>query len=59
LDLTQEALIRVLTGLGKFNIGLPFKPWLRQVTVNVTALLKLNSIVQYTVQYAVQFNCAT
>ncbi|AGL02466.1 RNA polymerase sigma factor [Desulfoscipio gibsoniae] len=34
LDLTQEALMKVLTGLGKFQPGLPFKPWLRQVTVN-------------------------
>ena len=34
LDLTQEALVKVLTGLDKFQLGRPFKPWLRQVTVN-------------------------
>lgn len=34
LDLTQEALIKVLTGLNRYQLGLPFKPWLRQVTVN-------------------------
>jgi RNA polymerase sigma-70 factor (ECF subfamily) len=34
LDLTQEALVKVLNGLVKFQPGRPFKPWLRQVTVN-------------------------
>lgn len=34
LDLTQDALLKVLTGLASFKPGLPFKPWLRQVTVN-------------------------
>ncbi|MHB1044293.1 MAG: RNA polymerase sigma factor [Eubacteriales bacterium] len=34
LDLTQEALVKVLTGLDRFQPGRPFKPWLRQVTVN-------------------------
>jgi len=34
LDLTQEALVKVLTGLDSFQLGRPFKPWLRQVTVN-------------------------
>ena len=34
LDLTQEALLKVLTGLNKFQPGRPFKPWLRRVTVN-------------------------
>lgn len=34
LDLTQEALVKVLTGLSKYQLGRPFKPWLRQVTVN-------------------------
>lgn len=34
MDLTQEALVKVLTGLDKFQLGRPFKPWLRQVTVN-------------------------
>ncbi len=34
LDLTQETLVKVLTGLDKFQPGRPFKPWLRQVTVN-------------------------
>lgn len=34
LDLTQEALVKVLTGLDRFQLGRPFKPWLRQVTVN-------------------------
>ena len=34
MDLTQEALVKVLTGLNKFQLGRPFKPWLRQVTVN-------------------------
>ncbi|MCL6477178.1 MAG: RNA polymerase sigma factor [Peptococcaceae bacterium] len=34
LDFAQEALVKVLTGLDKFQIGRPFKPWLRQVTVN-------------------------
>ena len=34
LDFTQEALMKVLTGLNRYQLGLPFKPWLRQVTVN-------------------------
>lgn len=34
LDFTQEALMKVLTGLDKYQLGLPFKPWLRRVTVN-------------------------
>lgn len=34
LDLTQEALVKVLTGLAGFQPGRPFKPWLRRVTVN-------------------------
>jgi RNA polymerase sigma-70 factor (ECF subfamily) len=34
LDLTQEAFMKVLTGLNRFQLGLPLKPWLRQVTVN-------------------------
>ncbi|MDF9408652.1 MAG: ECF RNA polymerase sigma factor SigW [Pelotomaculum sp. PtaB.Bin013] len=34
LDLTQEALVKVLTGLDSFQPGRPFKPWLRKVTVN-------------------------
>ena len=34
LDLTQEALLKVLTGLNKFQPGRPFKPWLRRVTIN-------------------------
>lgn len=34
LDLTQEALMKVLTGLNSYQTGLPFKPWLRRVTVN-------------------------
>lgn len=35
LDLTQETLLKVLTGLEGFQAGRPFKPWLRKVTVNV------------------------
>ncbi|MCL5058614.1 MAG: RNA polymerase sigma factor [Actinobacteria bacterium] len=35
LDYTQEALVKILTGLDNFQLGRPFKPWLRQVTVNV------------------------
>ncbi len=34
LDLTQEALVKVLNGLDRYQPGRPFKPWLRQVTVN-------------------------
>lgn len=34
LDLTQETFIRVLNGLGGVQANRPFKPWLRQVTVN-------------------------
>lgn len=34
LDLAQEALVKVLTGLDSFQTGRPFKPWLRRVTVN-------------------------
>ncbi len=34
LDFTQEALMKVLTGLNRYQPGLPFKPWLRRVTVN-------------------------
>lgn len=34
LDYTQEALMKVLTGLNRYQLSLPFKPWLRQVTVN-------------------------
>lgn len=34
LDLAQEALVKVLTGLNSFQPGRPFKPWLRRVTVN-------------------------
>ena len=35
LDLTQEAFMKVLTGLDRFQLGRPFRPWLRQVTVNI------------------------
>ncbi|HBV98827.1 MAG: RNA polymerase subunit sigma-24 [Peptococcaceae bacterium BICA1-7] len=35
LDFTQEALVKILTGLDNFQLGRPLKPWLRQVTVNV------------------------
>jgi RNA polymerase sigma-70 factor (ECF subfamily) len=34
LDLTQETFIKVIKGLDQFQINRPFKPWLRQVTVN-------------------------
>lgn len=34
LDFTQEAIVKVITGLDRFQPGRPFKPWLRQVTVN-------------------------
>ena len=34
LDLTQEALLKVLTGLARFQPGLPFKPWLLRIAVN-------------------------
>lgn len=35
LDLAQETMVKVLTGLDRFQIGRPFKPWLRQVAINV------------------------
>jgi RNA polymerase sigma-70 factor, ECF subfamily len=34
LDLTQDTFIRVFQGLDTYQINRPFKPWLRQVTVN-------------------------
>jgi len=34
LDLTQETFIRVFQGLDTYQLNRPFKPWLRQVTVN-------------------------
>jgi RNA polymerase sigma-70 factor (ECF subfamily) len=34
LDFAQEAMVKILTGLDSFQLGRPFKPWLRQVTVN-------------------------
>lgn len=46
LDLTQEALMKVLTGLDRFQPGLPFKPWLRKVTVNTC----LNHLRRYTLE---------
>lgn len=35
LDLTQEVMIKVIKGLGSFQLNRPFKPWLRRVTINV------------------------
>lgn len=34
LDLVQESFIKVLKSIGDFQINKPFKPWLRQITVN-------------------------
>lgn len=34
LEMSQEAMINVVPGLPSFHNGRPFKPWLRQVTVN-------------------------
>jgi RNA polymerase sigma-70 factor (ECF subfamily) len=34
LDLTQEVMVKVITGLDRFQPGRPFKPWLRKVAVN-------------------------
>lgn len=35
LELSQEAFLKVVTGLPGFQVNRPFKPWLRQVVVNV------------------------
>lgn len=35
LDLAQESMVRVVTGLPSYQISRPFKPWLRRLVVNV------------------------
>lgn len=35
LELTQEALLKTVTGLDSYQANRPFKPWLRQVVINV------------------------
>jgi RNA polymerase sigma-70 factor (ECF subfamily) len=35
LDVSQEAMLKVVTSLGSFQVSRAFKPWLRQVVVNV------------------------
>ena len=46
LDLTQDTFIRVFQGLDTYQLNRPFKPWLRQVTVNtcVNFLQKRSSL---------------
>lgn len=34
LELSQEAMIKIVTGLESFQVNRPFKPWLRQVVIN-------------------------
>ena len=34
LELAQEAMIKIITGLESFQVNRPFKPWLRQVVIN-------------------------
>lgn len=34
LEMVQEAMIRAVLGLDRYQINRPFKPWLRQVVVN-------------------------
>lgn len=34
LELSQEALLKVVTGIKSFQVNRPFKPWLRQVVIN-------------------------
>lgn len=40
LDLTQEVFFKVFNNLSSYQLGRPFKPWLRQVAVNMA----INSI---------------
>ncbi len=35
LDLAQESMMRVVTGLSGYQINRPFKPWLRRLVINV------------------------
>ncbi|MGE5404664.1 MAG: RNA polymerase sigma factor [Candidatus Saccharibacteria bacterium] len=35
LELAQESMLRIVTGLDSYQVNRPFKPWLRQVVVNV------------------------
>lgn len=35
LELAQEAMLKTVTGLDSYQVNRPFKPWLRQVVVNV------------------------
>ncbi|MGE5543486.1 MAG: RNA polymerase sigma factor [Bacillota bacterium] len=34
LELAQEAMVKIVTGLDSYQINRPFKPWLRQVVIN-------------------------
>ncbi len=34
LELAQEAMLKIVTGLDSYQINRPFKPWLRQVVIN-------------------------
>ena len=35
LDLAQESMVRVVTGLPGYQVNRPFKPWLRRLVINV------------------------
>jgi RNA polymerase sigma-70 factor (ECF subfamily) len=35
LEMSQEAMLKVVTNLGSYQLNRPFKPWLRKVVVNV------------------------
>ncbi|NLV17665.1 MAG: sigma-70 family RNA polymerase sigma factor [Syntrophomonadaceae bacterium] len=34
LELSQEAMVKIVAGLDSYQISRPFKPWLRQVVIN-------------------------
>jgi RNA polymerase sigma-70 factor (ECF subfamily) len=34
VEILNEAFMKVFQNLGKFNIGRPFKPWFRRITIN-------------------------
>lgn len=35
LELAQESMLRIITGLDTYQLNRPFKPWLRRVVINV------------------------